>query len=474
MLDLRWYSVFGIIIVYRGDIMQKKDLLQRDRFIYNIEKYIDLFLQDDSKSAVIAIDGKWGCGKTFVVEKLIENIDVLKYKNEAERNRRYFISYYNSWKYDYYDEPVVAIINNLLGTLESFNQQFQDEEYSKRIKVNKIFNIIGVTASDVMQHFTGINLKSILGEMLDLTSKYDKNADLQIVISKLREELKRITKYIPLVIVVDELDRCIPYYAIKVLERLHHIFEEIENVVLVVVMDKSQLEHSIESIFGPKVDTDRYLKKFIDVTLCLDAGNLVEDWIEEYEEQLFEAFRTHDQWYNYNAYYPEMRSFIRILLDTISIREKEKILKKAVLIYKLLENESDSVLNECICSFLIMYLIAIEKYTIQGDIKWIGECVSVGGCYEIEQRLDRYQKYNDKEMDKIKGNDRFVNFLSDQIEVAFDKTEGNHLNRINHYVPGICLSLFAYISGNGKVSSNNIRSIYPTVHRIMELCEFLK
>lgn len=466
--------MFGVIICVWGDVMQKKDLLQRDRFINNIEKYIELFLQDDSKNAVIAIDGKWGCGKTFVVKKLIENIDVLKYKSEVEQNRRYFVSYYNSWKYDYYDEPVVAIINNLLGTLESFNQQFKDEEHSKEIKTNKIFNIIGECASDVVQHFTGINLKSILDEALDLTSKYDKNADLQIVISKLREELKRITEHIPLVIVVDELDRCVPYYAIKVLERLHHIFEEIENVVLVVVMDKSQLEHSIESIFGSKIDTDRYLKKFIDVTLCLDAGNLVEDWIEEYEEQLFDAFRTHDQWYNYNAYYPEMRSFIRILLDTISIREKEKILKKAVLIYKLLKNESDAILNEYICSFLIMYLIAIEKYTIQGDIKWIGECVSIGGCYEIEQRLDLYQKYNDKEMEFIKGNDEFVKFLSDQIEVAFDKREGDHLNRINYYVPGICLSLFAYISGKVKAPSRIIYNIYPTAHRIMELCEFLK
>ena len=82
--------------------MQKKDLLQRDRFINHIEKYIELFLQDDSKNAVIAIDGKWGCGKTFVVKKLIENIDALKYKSEVEQNRRYLVSYYNSWKYDYY------------------------------------------------------------------------------------------------------------------------------------------------------------------------------------------------------------------------------------------------------------------------------------------------------------------------------------------------------------------------------------
>lgn len=77
-------------------------------------------------------------------------------------------------------------------------------------------------------------------------------------------------------------------------------------------------------------------------------------------------------------------------------------------------------------------------------------------------------------MEIIKGNDEFVKFLSDQIEVTFDKTEGDHLDRINYYVPGICLSLFAYISVKVKAPSRIIYNFYPTAHSIMELWEFLK
>ena len=122
--------------------MKKRDLLQRDRFIENTKRYIQILLED-ANGAAIAIDGKWGCGKTFVVNKLMDEIDVLKLKSDVSGSPRYFLSYYNSWKYDYYDEPVVAIINNLLGTLELFYNQFKDEEHSKRIKINKIFNVVG-------------------------------------------------------------------------------------------------------------------------------------------------------------------------------------------------------------------------------------------------------------------------------------------------------------------------------------------
>mgnify|MGYP003533024634 FL=1 len=44
---------------------------------------------------------------------------------------------------------------------------------------------------------------------------------------------------------VDELDRCLPEYSIKVLERLHHLTENTDNVITVLSMDKSQLEKSV-------------------------------------------------------------------------------------------------------------------------------------------------------------------------------------------------------------------------------------
>ena len=54
--------------------------------------------------------------------------------------------------------------------------------------------------------------------------EYDKYYAFHKVVKKAREELSKLAEDQTLVIVVDELDRCLPDYAIKILERLHHLF----------------------------------------------------------------------------------------------------------------------------------------------------------------------------------------------------------------------------------------------------------
>lgn len=458
--------------------MEKRDLLQRDRFIENTKRYIQILLED-ANGASIAIDGKWGCGKTFVVNKLIDEIDVLKLKSDVSGSPRYFLSYYNSWKYDYYDEPLVAIVNNLLGTLDIFTAYIEDEERLKRVRLDKFFNVVGKSACDIVQNFTGINLKSIIDEILELTCKYDKNADLQIVIEKLQEELRRITAHIPLVIIVDELDRCIPSYAIKVLERLHHIFDGVKNVVLIVVMDKSQLEHSIESIFGPKVDTDRYFKKFFDVTLRLDEGNLIDDWIAEYENQLFQQFKSHDSWFNYGEYYPEMVSFVKELLDTIEIRSREKILRKATIVTKLLKNDGTIMLNENIIAFLIMFLIVKDRYSANGSMDWMYNFIMASNLYrseKIDSVLDGFRKLNSTDAKIMVKKDKFLGLIEKYRGLAFrlNNAGGVILDEMKLQISGVCLGLFVKIIRENEAVNKNIEMNYLAAKKIVEICEFLK
>ena len=80
---------------------------------------------------------------------------------------------------------------------------------------------------------------------------------------------------------VDELDRCLPLYAIKVLERIHHVFNEIENVVVIVAMEKKQISNSLHQIYGDEMDVDRYLKKIIAFSFKLDNGS-AHNFIDKY------------------------------------------------------------------------------------------------------------------------------------------------------------------------------------------------
>ena len=72
--------------------------------------------------------------------------------------------------------------------------------------------------------------------------------------------------------IVDELDRCIPEYAVKVLERLHHLTENQSNIITVIAIDKPQLTASVKQLFGFE-HPERYLEIFINFEIkTLAAG----------------------------------------------------------------------------------------------------------------------------------------------------------------------------------------------------------
>ena len=69
----------------------------------------------------------------------------------------------------------------------------------------------------------------------------------------------------PLFILVDELDRCRPTYAIEMLERVKHLFN-VDNVVFVLATDTDQLSSAIKAVYGAGFDSPRYLNRFFDQT----------------------------------------------------------------------------------------------------------------------------------------------------------------------------------------------------------------
>lgn len=89
-------------------------------------------------------------------------------------------------------------------------------------------------------------------------------------IARFRDQLTALLgglspKQLPLFVLVDELDRCRPSYAISLLERVKHLFE-IDNVVFLIATDTRQLRHSIKAVYGSEFEGERYLKRFFDRT----------------------------------------------------------------------------------------------------------------------------------------------------------------------------------------------------------------
>ena len=50
-------------------------------------------------------------------------------------------------------------------------------------------------------------------------------------------------------IVIDELDRCRPSYAVEILEMAKHLFS-VDRVVFVLSINRDQLAHSVKVLYG--------------------------------------------------------------------------------------------------------------------------------------------------------------------------------------------------------------------------------
>lgn len=83
---------------------------------------------------------------------------------------------------------------------------------------------------------------------------------------------------------MDELDRCRPSFAVEMLERIKHYFED-DRIIVVVSVNKDQLIHTIGNYYGQGFDATRYLNKFFDENIDLPE-------IDDYSKRVIQSYST--------------------------------------------------------------------------------------------------------------------------------------------------------------------------------------
>lgn len=322
---------------------KRLDLLNREEFVENVIKIVNQ-LSDIKRGCCFAIEGGWGVGKTFVIEEIEERLKV--FLSEETNSDRYFVFHYNCWQHDYYEEPAVAIISAMLASIKE-DEALLSKDIDNTMKAGyefakeKFKEIAGL----YIENKIGINLISLADEikdnrdeMEDAENEFDEMFNFSQTIEKVRKKLQEIAEERTIVLFVDELDRCIPQYAIKVLERLHHIFYGLDNVVVIMAIDRKQLEHSVEEMFGVRkdessIDIEKYLKKFIDFSMVLDNGILNESYRKKYKIY-FDKFAV-----NSGYVWEKTNALFSSLFEKIDIRRQEKIMEKANMVHSLVCNK---------------------------------------------------------------------------------------------------------------------------------------
>lgn len=371
----------------------KQDILNRTEFVDRIVNFVNA-LSDMNKGACFAIDGKWGSGKSFVLD-MIES-KLCDIQSEQTADNKFLLAHYNCWQYDYYEEPAVAMVAALLDCIENEETVFNPDIDGKIKAAWSLFkddikkmagkfseNHIGVNVIDVFEKFQNAE-KTLIEKNTD----YDSMFAFRETMEAARKTLTTIAEEKTIVFVVDELDRCMPSYAIKVLERLHHFFDGIDNVVVMIAVDSTQLNHSVKQIYGEKTDEKAYLKKFITLTFKLDVGEIQNGIYKKYDSY-FSMFDLKNQ-----ADRQQLEEIFNILWEGTSIRIQERAIEKAVTIHKMCSSEI------CEPSIALYEIISVRFKNQYGrSLHWIPQInhMTYGG---LEQTLSKKTVAYLKEMQK--------------------------------------------------------------------------
>lgn len=392
-------------VVAEKNTPQRVDLLDRQGFIDQMHNIVGV-LAKNKKNMCYSINGQWGVGKSYVLDMFEEQAQNIG--QEGTVLDKYIIFRYNCWEYDYYEEPLIAIVATIIEQYDAKISLLNEKEKAALGEiVKKTFVQIGKKllsiGSERLKGLTGIEIDiekvgEAVKEAVDLAQtaqnkiednhSYDELFEFKEVLSLLRENLSKLTQYHTVIIIVDELDRCLPEYTIRVLERLHHLFNGIPHIQVIISTDREQLEHTINQIYGTKTDAKKYLKKFIAFELNLSFGSL-NDTANSY----FSFY--YDQFENQKSLIKgvDLDEFKSILLEGIDTRSRIAIIEKSNLLHGILNK--DDAKSDFVFNVIEMFLAVLKYHNL--DPKKAKDHFSISTMFEgaltSKDQNDKQQSY---------------------------------------------------------------------------------
>lgn len=243
----------------------KNDKLNREP----VARMLKNILTKYYKGAVVSLDSPWGTGKTTFIRMF----------SCLLRQEHFVTLHFNAWESDYADDPLCALLSEL-GKRKQLPETIKSNlgriliAGTSEIAKGFVKKLSGVECDSVQDAIKASidECATIGGETLQAYNEKKKGLnDFKDSLSEfIANSFSKDEKcQLPIIFFIDELDRCNPHYAIKVLERLKHCFS-IPDIVFILSIDKTHLLNSIKGYFhSPDMNAEEYLRRFIDVEFHL-------------------------------------------------------------------------------------------------------------------------------------------------------------------------------------------------------------
>jgi hypothetical protein len=280
--------------IWQDDILERKeDALYLQNYL--VKRYAVKKLEP---GFVLAINSDWGYGKSFMLERWKKQILFDGHP----------VVFFDAWQNDFTEDPLLAFIAEFDTGLKEYFKHIPVGDKTKTAAialVKQLYKpVLTVLASAAAKHLVGLSAQHVHqlflpndGDEIETDSASEEPLSLKDVEEKLNKAIfraldkhntikKSISNFktkltllidalekvsgvqLPLIIFVDELDRCRPDYAIELLEGIKHLFG-VPGVFFVIATNVHQLGESVKAVYGSGFDGQRYLKRFFDLQYSL-------------------------------------------------------------------------------------------------------------------------------------------------------------------------------------------------------------
>ena len=219
---------------------------------------------------VLAVDAAWGAGKTTFLRLWAQHLS----------NQKFPVVQFNAWETDHSGDPFIALSSELtegLGIhLGQANQRIRKmKKATLEVLRHAVPGAIRIASAGIldlgplMEKEVGRSLASYVGNRLARHAAAQKSIDeFKNVLRDAASSLSQSKDGKPLIVMIDELDRCRPTYAVELLEVAKHLFS-VPGIIFVLAINRSELAHSIKALYGTGFNAIGYLQRFFDADFRL-------------------------------------------------------------------------------------------------------------------------------------------------------------------------------------------------------------
>ncbi|EGR1075822.1 NTPase KAP [Vibrio cholerae] len=274
----------------------KVDLLNNEAIASTI---IEILRSRPNHPITIGVHGDWGAGKSSVLEMIESGLNG---ENEV------LCLKFNGWRFQGFEDAKIALIEGIVSgliekrpaltkaatTVKDVFHRIDWLKLAKRAGGLLVTASTGIPTIDQVQSLVG-SLQSIVNNPIELATKENilaaiedakgilkpgeaKNVPEEVeAFRKAFDDLLKEAGVKQLIVLVDDLDRCLPDTAIETLEAIR-LFVFTARTAFVVAADEAMIEYSVRKHFpelpdstGPRDYARNYLEKLIQVPFRIPA-----------------------------------------------------------------------------------------------------------------------------------------------------------------------------------------------------------